>query len=260
MALKKLSSEEMIQLSTPWVSAGDAANEAILKVPLLSALLPNVQAAHEALFKMRAHPVDSRTQRLSQDAAALDAKHDDLVRKVHGAFTVLADLSEANTEILQLRDLLLPEGLQHTKKTYRGKAGHAALVASKLDTGTTVALKALTLKDTTLLDLVQTWLDTAKKLGAAEESRARLNSTNGPSSADATIARARWVRMANALLANSDLIELDEATQSTLFAALRIAEKTADARGRSPDATEATPSPAITPFPAALASQPQPTA
>ena len=260
MALKKLSSEEMIQLSTPWISAGDAANEAILQVPLLAALLPNVQAAHEALFKMRAHTVDSRTQQLSQDAAALDAKHDDLVRNIHRAFTLLADVFKANTEILQLRDLLLPEGLQHTMKTYRGKAGHAALVASKLDTDTTVALKALTIKDTNLLELVQTWLDTAKKLGDSEEARARLNSTNGPTASEVTIARTRWIRMANALLANSDLIELDEANQSTLFAALHVAEKTADLRGRGPDALEPTPALAITPLPSALASQPQPTA
>ena len=260
MALKKLSSEEMIQLSTPWVSAGDAANEAIMKVPLLAALLPKVQAAHEALFKMRTHAVDSRTQQLSQEAAALDSKYDDLVRSIHGTFTVLADVFKGNTEILQLWDLLLPEGLQHTKKTYRGKAGHAALVASKLDTDTTVALKALTIRDTNLLELVQTWLDTAKKLGDSEEARARLNSISGPTASEVTVARTRWIRMTNALLANSDLIELDEANQSTLFAALRVAEKTADLRGRGPDALEPTAEPAITPLPSALASQPQPTA
>ena len=245
MALKRLSMEEMIQISTPWVNAGDAAGEALGKIPLLTALLPTLQSVHGMLFGLRAQRLDPKTQRLAQEASALDAKHDELVRGIHGALTLLASLSEASDEILRLRDTLLPEGLSHTLKTYRGEAGHAAMVAAQLDTNAKASLKSLTLNDKSLMDLVQAWFDTAKQLGELEETRTRLNPPTGPSAADINTARLRWVRTVNAILANAELIGVDEATDHLLFAALRAAEKTADnrARGSEDSATPAATSP-----------------
>ena len=50
------------------------------------------------------------------------------------------------------------------------------------------------------------------------------------SAADINTARLRWVRSVNAILANAELIGVDEATDHLLFAALRAAERTADNR------------------------------
>ena len=61
------------------------------------------------------------------------ALSDALVRGIYGSLTMLAQVSSTSDELLGLRDLLFPEGAAHTQKTYRGEAGHAALVAARLD-------------------------------------------------------------------------------------------------------------------------------
>jgi len=47
MALKRLTAQEMVQLSAPWISAKDPARAALEKVPLLAALLPQIPKAHD---------------------------------------------------------------------------------------------------------------------------------------------------------------------------------------------------------------------
>jgi len=49
------------------------------------------------------------------------------VRGLHTALTGVAMVSGARAELLRLRDTLLPEGLAHSQKTYRGQAGHGAM-------------------------------------------------------------------------------------------------------------------------------------
>ena len=78
--------EEMIQLSTPWVTAGNVARTAIEKVPLLAALLPQLQRAHPAIFAVPAQAEDPKVQRLSQQEAEVDAKHEALARGIYGSF------------------------------------------------------------------------------------------------------------------------------------------------------------------------------
>jgi len=152
-----------------------------------------------------------------------------------------------------LRDLFFPEGAAHTQKTYRGEAGHAALVASRLDASAQARLKAVSLQEKNLLDLVNEWLGVAKQLGDLEEERARLSPPSSSTAAEINNARLGWVRVVNALVANADLVGLDGDTDRLLFSALRAAERTADGRGKkSPDAPPA-PSPAAKSTPAASA-------
>ena len=253
MALKRMTVEEMIQLSTPWVTAGNVARTAIEKVPLLAALLPQLQSAHSAIFAVRAQAEDPKVQRLSQQEAEVDAKHDALVRGIYGSLSMLAQVSANADELLRLRDLLFPEGAAHTQKTYRGEAGHAALVASRLDASAQARLKAVSLQEKNLLDLVNEWLGVAKQLGDLEEERARLSPPSSSTAAEINNARLGWVRVVNALVANADLVGLDGDTDRLLFSALRAAERTADGRGKkSPDAPPA-PSPAAKSAPAASA-------
>jgi hypothetical protein len=75
--------------------------------------------------------------------------------------------------------------LQHLQRTFREEAGHAALVASKLDDQTKAELKAITVHDLNMLDMVQGWLGTAKQLGEVEEARVRLANTGAGSGGDA---------------------------------------------------------------------------
>ena len=244
MALKRMTVEEMIPVSAPWVTAGNSAHRAIEKVPLLAALLPQLQAAHSAIFAVRARTEDPKVQRLSQQEAELDAKHDALVRGIYGSLTMLAQVSSTSDELLGLRDLLFPEGAAHTQKTYRGEAGHAALVASRLDANLQARLQAVSLQEKSLLDLVNQWLGVAKQLGDLEEERARLSQPSSSTAVEVNNARIGWVRVANALVANAELVGLDDDTDRLLFSALRAAEHTADSRGRKTPAAPPAPSPA----------------
>jgi hypothetical protein len=233
MALKRLTAQEMIQLSKPWVTQGDPGRAALEKVPLLAALLPRVEEAHQAIFSVEVETEDPKAKALSEEEAELDGEHDGLVRGVYGTLTMLSEVSAQKDELLRLRDLLLPEGLEHARKTYRGEAGHAALVASRLDDATRTRLKSIVLHDKTLLELVDTWLAAASQLGDLEEQRARLAAPAASSAAQINAARMTWVRVANALVANAELAELEPDADRTLFSALRAAERTADGRKRA---------------------------
>ena len=88
-----------------------------------------MQKAHDGIFALRARSEDPRIQSLSDEASALDVKHDDQARGIHAAFSMLAMVSKSSDTFLRLRNLLLPDGLQHLQRTFREEAGHAALVA-----------------------------------------------------------------------------------------------------------------------------------
>ncbi len=246
MSLKRLIVEEMNPLSAPLVTVGNPARAAIEKIPVLASLLPQLQSAHSGVLAVRTVVEDPKVRELSAREADLDAQHDELVRGIYNSLTALAQVSGDGAELIRLRDMLFPEGLDHTRKTYRGEAGHAAAVEARLDGDAQGRLRAVNLHDKNLLDLVHGWLAVAKELGQLEEQRARLLPTPSGQS-DVNAARLAWVRVMNALVANAELVGLDADTDRLLFGALRAAEKTADARGRS----KASSAPASAPAPSA---------
>jgi len=233
MAIKRLTAQEMFQVSAPWVDPTNAAGAAIAKAPLLVGLLPQLKAAHAAIFAAQVATEDPRAKALSEAEAELDGKHDALARGIYGSLSMLAEFSPSSEELLRLRDLLLPEGLEHTQKTYRGEAGHAALVAGRLDDGVRARLKSVNLHDKNLLDLVDAWLGAAQKLGELEEERARLTAPSASSASQLNDARLAWIRVTNALIANAGLEDIDSNADRILFSALRAASRTADARKRA---------------------------
>lgn len=254
MALKWLTVEEMIQISDPLVTEGNEARSEIDGIAVLAALLPSLRSAHAAIFAVRLQPADPKLRELVNRENALDAEHDDRVRGIHGALTGLALVSDDPTELVHLRDTLFPEGLRHTKKSYRGQAGHAAMVEARLDDQTKSRLKAVNLHHKNLLELTQGWLALAKQLGAAEDERAKLE-PQPSSAADMNNARLGWIRIMNVLIANAELANLDAATDRLLFGPLRAAEQAATNRGRGK--TAATPEvPAASTTPAATAATP----
>ncbi len=240
MALNRLTVEEMNQISEPLVAQGSAARAAIEQIPMLAALLPQLQAAHAGIFALRAPLEDPKAREMSGRLAALDIEHDTRVRAIHSGLTGLAQVSGAGTELLALRDLLYPQGLGHMQLTFRGQAGHGAMVTARMDSELQARLKAVNMHDRNLLDLVQEWQSVAKQMGQLEDERARLLPGSTPA-ADITKARLAWVRVMNALVANAELAGIDEATDHLLFAPLRAAEQAASNRGkRKPSAEAAT--------------------
>jgi hypothetical protein len=236
MAFKRLSVDEMLKLSLPWVSPGEEANIAILKNPLLAALFPHLQVAHVGVYSVTTRAENQKAWRLSEQACDLDARHDELVRGIHGSLTMLAQTTDLAEEYLRLRDLVLPEGLVHTNKTYREESVHAAITAARIDGSTRACLRAINFNEQNLDDLVSAWLATAKKLGELEEERARLSPTSAALAAEINMARLRWIRTVNTLVASSLLVNLDAHTDKTLFGDLRQAERTANTRsGERPE-------------------------
>jgi len=236
MAFKRLSVDEMLKLSLPWVSPGEEANVALLKNPLFAALFPHLQVAHVGVYSVSTRAENQKAWRLSEHACDLDARHDELVRGIHGSLTMLAQTTDLAEEYLRLRDLVLPEGLAHTNKTYREESVHAAMVAARLDASIRSCFRAINFNDQNLDDLVSAWLTTAKKLGEIEEERARLSPASAALAAEINMARLRWIRTVNTLVASSLLVNLDMHTDKVLFGDLRQAERTANTRsGQRPE-------------------------
>jgi hypothetical protein len=217
----------------------DGQGRAVLaKIPLLAALLPNLDKMHGDLVRLLAKQLP-KLRAISQKQSELDARHDALVRGIYGTLTMLAPVSDDQEELLAVRDKLLPDGLGHTKLSYRGEAGHVAVIAKELDDAMKARLKAIAVHKKTLDDLVVAWLDTGTQLGQLEDEKARLAETSPSLPAEIQAGRMAWIRMAKALMTSAKLAEIDDGTDQLLFSALRTAERNADSRAHGKSVTPA---------------------
>lgn len=249
MALRWLICDEMIGISTGWITVGERARAVIEKTPLLAVLLPHLEEAHEALVDLRAK-AEPDTAALSKKAGEVDARHDALVRGMYVTLTMLAPISDDSAELLGIRDQLFPEALGHTQVSYRGEAGYAKVVESHLDDAMKARLKAIVMHKKTMLDLVTVWLDSGRELGRLEDERDRLVGTSPSLGAEMQTARREWLRLAKALMANAKLAKLTSADDEALFSTLRKTERSAESR--APEKPAPAPAPAPVPAPARM--------
>jgi hypothetical protein len=250
MELRKLVEQEMVQISAPWVADGSAVRAAIEAEPMMTGLLPKLTAAHAGIVAVSAQTGDPEARKLMADATRLDAQHDDLVRTIHGALTILAKVSKAGEEHLHLRDLLFPEGLRHINKSHSAEAGHAAAIASAMSPEVLARMKAIAIGDTTLFDLHAQYQEAAKQLGAVDEKRARLNRPSITPAAQVLAARREWIHWANVLVTTAENAGVSPETDALLFAPLRETVQKADSRWHSNGAPAPAPAPAPVPAPA----------
>ncbi len=257
-----LFSEEMLQLSATWVDVTSKAHEAILATPDLAPSMPRLTAAHSALAGL-AQPVsaDPRLAAITQEEAVIDPRHDDIIRGGYGLLTGAAFLlEEGGAELLALRDTLFPDGLSSTQKSYRAEAGQASQFAARLTPELRAQLASLVVgpksEKKTLEQFVDELIGLGAQLGALEDEKGRLQPAPGQSSTIGVAVRAarnQWIRVANALVANSEVAQLDEATDKLIFrAAARrgegggsagggaTAKKAADGAGQGTTAPAAT--------------------
>lgn len=240
MALKRLRTGEMAQLSLPWVTENSEAQKVILAIPELAGLLPRIVAGHKALHDSQAGSTDPRLAKVVEKAARLDLRHDEIVRGAYWLLTALAWLAgagETADNLLRLRDLLFPEGLDAAQKPYREEAGATDMLKSRIAADATAKkeLKEIPVLKKNLGQLVDELVAVGKKLGETEDARALLLANPAPSDgAKAVAARNKWIRAVNALVTNAELAELDDATKTTLLGALRHADKMADRRKATP--------------------------
>lgn len=232
MALKNLSTVEMVALSGPWVD-GAAQRPHLESHPLLAALLPALEAAHRDLMGHRRHGDDSLA-RIAAQLELLDARHDRKARGIFFLLTALGDLEDdprAGRHLFDLRDKLLPRGLAMTQLSYAEEAAHAASIAGVLDEPDRHLLARLRYGERTLADEVDAWVATALELGRLESERAAL-APGTTDDGDGLRARNTWTAVVHALLANLDLTAgLDAATRERIAGPVRAAEARADRGG-----------------------------
>jgi hypothetical protein len=249
MELRKLVEQEMVQISALWVDKGSPVRAAIEAEPMTAGLLPRLTAAHAGIVAVSGQSTDPEARQLATEANRLDARHDELVRTMDGALTILAKVSKSGDDHLRLRDLLFPERLRHINKSHSAEAGHAAAIAAALTPEVLASMKAIPIGDTTLFELHAQYQDAAKQLGAVVEKRARLNRPSVTPAAQVLAARREWIRWANILMTTAENAEVSPDTDALLFAPLREAVQRADSRWHSNVAPEPAPVPAPGPDP-----------
>jgi hypothetical protein len=225
--------EEMGELSKPWVTEGTDARAAIVKTPMLVPLSPNLQAAHAGIVAVAAQSNDPELRQLSAQSQQLDVQHDDLVRGMYEALTTLSKMSKSGGPMLLLRDQLFPEGLRHNKKSHLAEAGHAAAVAASMTDEVRARMKAIPLGDGTVCDLYDQWQGVSGQLGAVQGQIARLKQPSKSLAAQIQSARREWIRWARILMSTAENAGVSAETEAVLFAPLREAQQRADARWRN---------------------------
>lgn len=237
MALKTLTTAEMITLSARWTDPRSDAFQAITGIPTAAPVLTHLSAAHAGLLATQPKAPDSaRLAALSEEAGAIDVRHDTVKRAVEG---ILAGFAEAAPDaagaepLLRLRQIVLPDGLAATQRSYRDEAGEGALLAERLTPGVKDALGKLQTPFGTVLDLVTEGISLAARLGALEDERAKLSQAKPqpPTAADVVTARNKWIRATSALVSMLELHEPEPAMLDKLLGPLRQAEAVADRRG-----------------------------
>lgn len=250
MALKNLSTAAMISLTKPWVTEGNGEREILLKFEETGGLLKRVESVQEELLAMQPR-TNERLLSVSEKQGALDLRHDDLVRGIHGFLTSLGFLVEDPRErqaLTALRDELLPHGITLIQRSYRDEAGEAALLRARLSASTKKALKAIPLPKGTLADAVNRYLDVGDELGLLEDEKVALGNRNGsPTGASVVAARHRWVRNLNAMMALLDIVPIEDEERTLVLQRFERASRAAERGGadgpESEVETETTPAP-----------------
>jgi hypothetical protein len=248
MALKTLSTETMLALSSAWTDP--QRDRPALEASVAAALLPKLDAAHEGLVATAQPAAVAEAERelaeLQGKEAEVDRVHD---RKVRGTYHVLTGLAELADDPrvagsrLALRDALLPAGLAATRRSYLDEAGDVEALPRRLDDEQREELGQIAVGDgRTLADEVDAWTTSARRLGELEGKRAELVARRSAKAPDraSSVARARnqWVRVVTTIvraIALDDAIapRLDEA----LVTPLRLAEAKADRKARRAEAS-----------------------
>ncbi|MCG8420102.1 MAG: hypothetical protein MJE77_19405 [Proteobacteria bacterium] len=234
MALRSFSNDEMVALTGTWVTADHKDRELLASRPVLAALLPELDEAHEGVLNIQ--PYEETVERLDEiqeEQARLDVRHDNRMRGIHHRFLSEAYLTDDQDFIERLDDLhalIVPEGLASTQKTYREESGHGQRVSAQLTDDQHGTLRDLATHDGTLHDSVEEWAELAERLGELDRERTgilppRHKSIRG----DNLRARNRWMRIIRTIRTNAELLG-DDAEIAALLGRISIAEQQQEER------------------------------
>lgn len=241
MALKRLRTEEMVTITSTLVDPEHADHQAMMAVPALAPLVPEIDASHRGLYATYfTGPSAVRLKEIQVQQKALDIGHDDIARGLWAYCWAMIYFARTDAERLVIRRLLgalLPDGLAVVKKSYREEAGQTALVGDRLGDDDRATLASMVLPDgRSLLDVVDEWLSLGAQLGALDRERAVDIADDAPTPAEALAARNRWIRTVQTVREVAALVVTDNPAVSDIMARLDEAERVADRRvGSSSD-------------------------
>ncbi len=254
MALKRLTSGEMIHTTQTWVDPKHRHNQLLSTVPEVAVLLTHLSRAHTALLTLQpvTDPLAAGRVRALEE---LGEQHNDLVRALYALFQVQTYLAPQLVERqswLRLREAVFPDGLAVISRSHADAAGQAALALARLSADDKKQLKAATLGKDSMWGLLERYGQVAHKLG--EAATACFTPTVNPRRADAADARNQWIRVVNAVLAAVDMVPNNDDLLREVVAPLREVEKRADRRRSLPSEPEPAPAPTVVPQATAIGS------
>lgn len=233
MALKRLTTGEMVSLTESLVTAGHPERLAMERIPVLAAMLPYLDQVHQGLLASQGNPEAERLAGISGEEKDADALHDGLARGIwHGleAHKYLVRDARRATAIGRMQDTLFPYALKVVQFSYRETAGQGRLLASRLTDEHRALLASIPVDGGTLLDAVHAWLNAAKTLGTLENERTRLTG-EGAVPGSAAKARSQWIRAVNAVRGLMlDVVNVEDAVIERVLQRIADVEATADRR------------------------------
>jgi hypothetical protein len=242
MGYRGLTPQTMVNVSGPWLDP-EQVRPVFTALPLLAALLPILEEAHEGLLstQRRGSTLQQQIKALVDKGVELDALHD---RKMRGAYNYLGALDDMTDDpafaasVRNLRDRLVPAGLKATIRSYTDQAGDAKMLPSRLDEASTRVLKKLKTPEGPLSDVVDAWIATALELEKVDAQRIELEKlvkagAGGITARDVVNARNAWIRAVRAVETNLELEKgaTDEIVERIL-GRLRREETKAERRAR----------------------------
>ena len=238
MALRYFSNDEMVALTTTWVTPGHPDHDVLASRGVLASLLPELDAAHRGV--LNSQPYETTVERLDEirrEQSTVDRRHDRLLRAIYYrglSEQQLAAAMDDDQDILErlaeLRSLIVPDGLNGTQKTYREEAGHCQRVAAQLTDAQRALLAELPTYRGTLLDCVIEWMAQGKRLGELDHERTGiLPVRNGTNRGRNLRARQRWIRIVNLIRMNAELLG-EDAEVAELLGRIRHAEEQRELR------------------------------
>ncbi|MBN2528671.1 MAG: hypothetical protein JXR76_19940 [Deltaproteobacteria bacterium] len=212
MSYKSFDASTMLAISGPW--SDDTQDRPLLEgCPVTAGIVPIIVDSHNEVMRMMvaSDNIGEKLKALTDQTQTLDGDHDDKFRSLHGLFTAMAAVSEEprKSQLLEARDVLMPEGLMGVQRSFLAESANVEVAREKLTPEIEALLKDVSIGAKTMYDLFTEWLESGRKLGAAERKRAQFQEESAAvrvTARDLQQARYRWIRTVNALAA---LLELD---------------------------------------------------
>ena len=245
MHLSRLTTPEMVALSSPFFDTDHPACQALSGRTEFAKLLQRLQDVHQVLLASQSAD-DLRASSLQKEVAALDAEHDDLARgldHICQGLALLAESDEVAERWARLHKLLLPSGAGDISNLpYQAEAEKAALleqIVAGLSPQDKGLMKGHFIGKRSVMELVERWIAVGKEIGQKETERQAVPIT--PTDTALQEARNQWAKTLGALtsmLKMSELLgELPHEVNEHVLTPLRAAtERRSPARAAAADA------------------------